>query len=128
MYHPYADMQYYTEVFGGDVIPEEELKKALKKASRHIDTLTYNRIVGWGISALTEYQREIIQECCCEMAEFEYENQDMIDSVLQSYAINGVSMSFGESWNMQVANGVAVKKDCYARLKSTGLTSRSIGR
>lgn len=128
MYHPYADMQYYTEVFGGDVIPEEELKKALKKASRHIDTLTYNRIVGRGISALTEYQREIIQECCCEMAEFEYENQDMIDSVLQSYAINGVSMSFGESWNMQVANGVAVKKDCYARLKSTGLTSRSIGR
>lgn len=128
MYQPYADMQYYTEVFGGDVIPEEELKKALKKASRHIDTLTYNRIVGWGISALTEYQREIIQECCCEMAEFEYENQDMIDSVLQSYAINGVSMSFGESWNMQVANGVAVKKDCYARLKSTGLTSRSIGR
>ncbi len=128
MYQSYADEQYYTEIFCGDVIPEEDLEKALRKASRHIDTLTYNRIVGQGILALTEYQQETIRECCCEMAEFEHENQDMIDSVLQSYAINGVSMSFGESWNMQIVNGVAVKKDCYARLKSTGLTSRNIGR
>lgn len=67
-------------------------------------------------------------ECCCEMAEFEYENQDMIDSVLQSYAINGVSMTFGESWNMKVVNGTAVKRDCYARLESTGLTSRVLRR
>ena len=127
-YEPYADEAYYRDVFKGSELPEGEASKYLKQASRHIDTLTYNRIVGQGISALTEYQQEIIQECCCEMAEFEYENQDMINSVLQSYAINGVSMSFGESWNMQIANGVAVKKDCYARLKSTGLTSRSIGR
>lgn len=128
MYQPYADTGYYMQKYGGSTIPEEEIAKSLKKASRHIDALTYNRIVGRGILNLTEYQQEVIRECCCEMAEFEYENQDMIDSVLQSYSVNGVSMSFGESWNLKVINGVAVKKDCYARLASTGLTSRVIGR
>lgn len=36
-------------VYGGDVIADEFLNKALKTASRHIDTLTYNRIAGRGI-------------------------------------------------------------------------------
>lgn len=128
MYQPYADAEYYTKEYGGSEIPEEELGKALKKASRHIDVLTHNRITGRGFSGLTQYQQEIVKECCCEMAEFEHENRDMIDNVLQSYAINGVSMSFGEGWNLKVVNGVAVKRDCYAKLAGTGLTSRIIGR
>jgi hypothetical protein len=128
MYQPYADAEYYHDVYGGNSLPEEELPGALRKASRHIDALTYNRIVGMGISGLTEYQQDIIKECCCEMAEFEYENQDMLESILKNYAINGVSMSFGEGWNIKTVNGVATKRDCYARLESTGLTSRKIGR
>ena len=124
MYQPYADVSYYRETYRGNRIPVDEIENSLKKASRHIDILTYNRIVGKGISNLTTYQQELIQECCCEMAELEYENQDMIESILQSYAINGVSMSFGESWNVKVENGIAVRKDCYAKLQGTGLTSR----
>lgn len=124
MYQTYADAAYYRETYGGDVIPEKEREKALRKASRHIDSLTYNRIVGRGFNHLSEYQRDIIRECCCEMAEFEYDNADVIDSVLQSYAINGVSMNFGESWNVKVESGIAVRKDIYANLQSTGLTSR----
>ena len=40
---------YYKNVYGGDAIADEFLNKALKTASRHIDTLTYNRIAGRGI-------------------------------------------------------------------------------
>ena len=123
-YTPYADAAYYTEVYGGDMIPAESTKKALKKASRHIDILTYNRITGRGFHALTQYQQELVRECCCEMAEFEYDNEDMIESVLQSYSLNGASMSFGNSWNLKTVNGVAVRGDTYAKLQSTGLTSR----
>lgn len=123
MYQPYADAAYYTEVYGGSMIPAGDMEKCLKKASRHIDSLTYNRIVGQEISNLTEFQQDTIRECCCEMAEFEYENADLIESVLQNYSINGVSMSFGSSWNVRVMSGVAVKADIYEKLSQTGVCS-----
>lgn len=121
MYQPYADAAYYKDVFGGNTIPTDVLDKYLRTASRHIDSLTYNRIVGQGIVNLTEFQQELIREVCCEMAEFEYENADLIQSVLQNYAINGVSMSFGSSWNVRIMSGVAVRADTYDKLLQTGL-------
>lgn len=123
-YIPYADITYYKNVYGGTDIPDEDIEKALRNASRHIDALTYNRIVGQGINALTEYQQDIVREVCCDLAEFEYENADVINSVLQSYSINGVSMNFGNSWNVNVENGIAVKRDIYEKLATTGLCSR----
>ena len=93
----YADAGYYFAEYNGNIISEENLEKALKQASRHIDTLTYNRIISRDISELTEFQQDIIKECCCEIADFEYENAEILQSILQSYSINGVSMSFGDS-------------------------------
>ena len=48
-YEPYVTYEYYCDAYKGDVIPMDELDKALKQASRHVDSLTYNRIVGRGI-------------------------------------------------------------------------------
>ena len=121
---PYADEEYYKTVYEGKSIPDELLLKSLKKASRHIDTLTYNRIIGRGINALNERQQTVIKEVCCELAEFEHENEDLINSVLKNYSINGVSMTFDNSWNMVMQNGVAIKRDIYAYLETTGLCSR----
>lgn len=123
-FQPYVNAEYYKDNFLGTTIPDEKIEKALKMASRHIDVLTYNRIVGKGIYALTEYQKEVIREVCCELADFEYENTDLINSVLQNYSINGVSMSFGDSWNITVQGGIAIKRDIYERLCTTGLCSR----
>ena len=116
----YATKEYYQTVHCGE-LPDEQIEKALRKAGRHIDTLTYNRIVGKGFSNLTEFQQNVIKDVCCELADFEYENEDMINSVLQSYAINGVSMTFGEGWNVVCMNGVAIKRDTYEFLSQTGL-------
>lgn len=121
MYQPYADAVYYKDMFGGDIIPENDIEKCLRTASRHIDSLTYNRIVGRGIINLTEFQQDIVKEVCCEMAEFEYDNADVIQSVLQSYSINGVSMSFGNSWNVKTISGIAIRADTYEKLSQTGL-------
>lgn len=121
-YEAYADKEYYINTYGGAVISEANLAKALKQASRHIDSLTYNRIVGRGFSNLTEFQQDIVKEVACQQAEFEYENADMINMVLSNYSINGVSMTFGESWNVYTDKGIAMKKDTYALLSQTGLT------
>lgn len=123
-YEPYVDEEFYTNTFKGTIIPTEELEKRLKQASRHIDALTYNRIVGQGFSALTIFQQEVIREIVCLQAEFEYENEDEINTILSSYSINGVSAQFGSSWNVFQEKGIAMKRDVYALLAQTGLCCR----
>ena len=123
-YEPYATPEYYTDTYGGTLILENDIERALQIASRHIDSLTYNRIVGRGFSSLTQFQRDIIQDVVCQQADFETENADEINSILSSYSINGVSAQFGISWNVFTDKGVAMKRDLYALLCQTGLCCR----
>ena len=118
---PYVDETYYKENYLG-TLDTEDLAKRLKEASQQVDMLTFNRIRGKGFDNLTSFQQSVIKEVICQHVNFVYENQDMIDSVLQSYSINGVSMSFGQSWNVEVINGIAMKRSTYELLKQTGLT------
>ena len=120
----YADKEYYAKIYGGSMIPEDEIERALDIASMHIDSLTYNRIVGRGFSGLTEFQQNMVRRVCCMQAEFEYENAALIQSVLDSYSLNGVSMSFGSNWKVTTAAGVAMRRDMYAMLCQTGLCDR----
>ena len=123
-YEAYADVVYYKETYRGSTVPTDDLEKALRQASQHIDSLTYNRIVGRGFSNLTEFQQEVIREVVCQQADFEHENADMIDSVLSGYSLNGASVQFGDSWNVYADKGVAMKKDVYALLSQTVLCCR----
>ena len=123
-YEPYATPEYYTDTYGGTLILENDIDRALQIASRHLESLTYNRIVGRGFSSLTQFQRDIIQDVVCQQADFETENADEINSILSSYSINGVSAQFGSSWNVFTDKGVAMKRDLYALLCQTGLCCR----
>lgn len=124
VYEPYASKEYYQNEYQGSIVPEDKLLKALRQASRHIDSLTFNRIVGQGFSSLSSFQQDLIREVTCQQADFEVENADEIDTILQSYAINGVSAQFGSSWNVITEQGVAMKRDVYALLCQTGLCCR----
>jgi hypothetical protein len=123
-YEPYASPGYYQGKYEGTLIEDDNLKKALVQASRHVDSLTYNRIVGRGFSNLTQFQQDIIKDVVCQQADFETENADEINSVLSSYSINGVSAQFGSSWNVFTDKDVAMKRDLYALLCQTGLCCR----
>lgn len=124
-YKAYADKAYYDDVFKGSEFEDyEEAEKYLRQASRHIDSLTFNRIREEGFDKLTPFQQEVIQEVCCLQAEFEYENQDELESIFSGYGINGVSAQIGNSWNIFMEKGVAMKRDTYALLCQTGLCCR----
>ena len=123
-YEPYATILHYKQSFNGRVISDKDVEKYLKQASRHIDSLTYNRIVGRGFSNLTNFQQELIKEVCCEQAEFEYENKELFDMILQGYSINGTSMQFGDSWNVKIEKGIPMRRDVYEKLIQTGLCCR----
>lgn len=125
-YQPYVTAEYYANTYGGSAIPEKDREKALLQASRHIDTLTFDRIVGKGFDNLTEFQQEIVREVVCKQADFEAENAGFIDSPLSSYSINGVSMGFGSSWNLVTQSGVAMMRDLYEVLAQTGLCCRKV--
>lgn len=122
-YTSYATPTDYEQYGSGD-IPANELEKMLRYASRQMDSLTYNRIIGRGFSSLTEFQQQIIKEVCCQQAEFYYNNRDLIESALKSHSINGVSMSFGSGENVKCLNGVCVHSNTYALLAQTGLICR----
>lgn len=125
-YQPYVTNEHYTHTYEGEIIPPDSLEKALKKASRHIDSLTYNRIVSRGFNNLTEFQKETIKEVVCQQAEFEHENEDEINCILSGYSLNGVSAQFGSSWNVFTDMGIAMKRETYTLLKQTGLCSRLV--
>ena len=123
----YIGTEYYLTTYQGETITDsEELEYWLEQASMHIDTLTFNRIVKRGFDNLTEFQQEIISKVICMLAEFEYENEDLLESTLSSYSINGVSMSFDQSWNIEIQNGVAIPRSYYALLAQTGLTCKNL--
>ena len=122
-YTAYITAEEYAER-GYSAVPGDKLESYLMKASRSIDTLTFNRIVAKGFDNLTEFQQEIIREVICEQAGFLYENADALSSILGSYAINGVSMHFGTGFNVKVENGQPIQNTVYSLLEQTGLCCR----
>lgn len=101
--------------------------KSLYQASRHIDSLTFNRIVAKGFDNLTPFQKEIIKEATLLQADFETENEDLINSVVSSYAINGVSVGLTQSdSNASVVNGVVTLRSIHSLLSQSGLCCRKI--
>ena len=120
-YTAYVTAEEYAALFPD---APEVSETDLRQASRHIDSLTYNRIVAAGFDNLTEFQQGVIKEVVCQQAMFELENADVISSVLSSYSINGVSMQFGDSWNVFADKGIAMRRDVYELLCQTGLCVR----
>ena len=88
------------------------------KAAEHIDTLTFNRIKDF--NSLTEFQQRIVRRVHNRLTAYERENEDILDSQVQSYSLNGVSMSFGNQGVKNVC-GVAIPSELYSLLVSTGL-------
>ena len=122
---PYVTSEYYFNEYHGTVLKEcAEINQRLRKARRHIDSLTYNRIIGRGFFNLTPFQQETIREAVCQQADFEYENADEISTILSGYSLNGASVQFGQSWNVYTDKGVAMMRDTYALLSQTGMCCR----
>lgn len=119
----YITLNELTEFIGRDVIPAEDAMRYIHSASRHIDTLTFGRIRKIGFDNLSEFQKDVIKEATALLTKFEYENDDMLNSALTNYSINGVSMTFGEGWNIKIQNGVVVSTDIFNLLSQSGLTT-----
>ena len=121
----YVDVDFFYKAYPSLDLSLDKTEHILKKASRDIDSLTYNRIVKKRFENLSLFQKSVVQEVCCEHAFFLYENESILKTYLTNYSINGVNMSFGKSWNIYISDGVAIDRSLYERLCTSGLCCRS---
>ena len=123
----YASFSDYTAAGYTRLASVDDPEHWLELASRDIDTLTFNRIRARGFAKLTEFQQDIIKMVTCQLADFRLENDELLDSALTGYSINGVSANFGDSRNVVVAGDVILPVRLYGWLQQTGLCCRRLG-
>jgi|SRR5690625_1515794 len=118
----YATPEDYQK-YGDGIIPDDDLEKALERASDQIDSLTYNRIVAKTFSRLTDFQQENIKKSVCRQADFFYKYGEYLDMPIDSYSAGSISMGFSA---VEGGGGIKTSESVVNLLGATGLTSRRL--
>ncbi|WP_173332236.1 hypothetical protein [Ruminococcus flavefaciens] len=71
----YASFSYYSETYGGSMIPEERFDYYAARASEYIDHYTFDRLV----KGVPEELTNKVSSCCCELAESIYTYASITD-------------------------------------------------
>ena len=67
----YADYEFYTKSFFGNVVPESDFIRLAERASDFLDTLTFDRLMV-GLPTPEKYQKRI-KKAVCAVAEIYYQ-------------------------------------------------------
>lgn len=121
----YVNYDDFLKMFPNTSIPQNEIMIYLEAASSDVDSMTFNRITACGFDNLTAFQKEKVRSAVCRQAVFRHENAELFDSAIQSYSINGVSVTYDKS---RIANvgGVMTAPVIFAELKQSGLCCRRL--
>lgn len=110
----YADYTYYTDTFGGNLIPKETFDRSVKMAGRYIDWFTYGRINDDNVNDI-----DGLKDCACDMAESIYKM--LYSSSAQAGAgekksetIDGYSVSYVTAQKDGEDINVALTRNLYA--------------
>lgn len=123
----YVNEEYYTDVFEGNVLPDEDIKKYLELAQEKIDSITYNRIVAIGFENLTEFQKDKISKAICYQAEYIFRNgyNDEDNRDISSYSVLDISVSVNSSSESKtIAQKLNMSEIAYDYIHKTGLDGR----
>lgn len=121
----YATPEDYARYCPGGSLPEVELDALLERASAQVDGLCFGRIRRAGFDSLTQFQQDCIRQATCLHARFLADYADTLESPLQSYGINGVSMTF-DGTRVRQQGGVTTSGQVYGLLLQTGLAGRRV--
>lgn len=110
----------------GQYLPGVETDEIiLERASDEVDALCYGRIRKLGFDNLTAFQQEKVKKAVCYHAAFLLTYGELLDSPLNSYGINGVSMSFASD-RIVTQGGVTTTNAVMVQLRQSGLATRLI--
>ena len=117
------ELRYITEEEYKEICPNGAASKEHLIQSEHdVDYLTYNRMVAGEFSNFPEWIQNLVKRAISLQADFIHDYGELISSPLQSYGINGVSMSFKSDVVIQ-CGGISMLKGTYGLLERTGLTN-----
>lgn len=121
----YVNYDDFLKIFPNTSIPQNEIMLYLEAASSDVDSMTFNRITACGFDNLTDFQKEKVRSAVCRQAAFRYENAELFESAIQSYSINGVSVTYDKSRIMNIG-GVMTAPVIFAEIKQSGLCCRRL--
>lgn len=121
----YVNYDDFLKMFPNTTIPQNEIMLYLEAASSDVDSMTFNRITACGFDNLTDFQKEKVRSAVCRQAAFRYENTELFESAIQSYSINGVSVTYDKSRIMNIS-GVMTAPVIFAEIKQSGLCCRRL--
>lgn len=102
----YADYEFYTKSFFGNVVPESDFVRLAERASDFLDTLTFDRLTD-GLPTPEKYQKRI-KKAVCAVVEIYYQ------------------LDFAQKQALAAASGTSAVTD--ANGTTTGIiTSKSAG-
>lgn len=116
----YATPDYYTNEYGGTLISQEELHKALQNASSDIDHLCFGRIQGMGFECLYPRQKKLIQDAVCMQADYIKQYSPMLNAPLKAYKVGSTDVDLADIR----CNGIATSQEVINKLEDTGLRCR----
>ena len=100
----YSTIDYFIENYG-DAIPEDKIEQKLKQASKEMDKYLITRPTQ---GSMSEFEEEVFNEVCCELAIFLDKNNKYISNVVNSLSIAGTSYSFDNATIQQKKNDILV--------------------
>ncbi len=122
---PYADYEFYTEVFYGNAIKEKDFKRLEARAEEQLDVMTFNRIKTMDEKYMSEDLALNIRKAVCAMAEVIGEGES-IGLGISSESNDGYSVSFQATAKHEASNWM---RDCACRyLAESGLLYRGGGK
>ena len=101
----YSTIDYFIENYG-DAIKEDKIEQKLKQASKEMDKYLITRPTC--MEELSDFEKEIFNSCCCEMALFLQTNSKYISNVVNNLSIAGTSYTFDNATINQKKNNILV--------------------
>lgn len=108
-----------------DLLELPNAMQLLEQASDQVDAVCFGRIRRKGFAKLTSFQQDKIKKAVCQHAAFLQSYGQAMECPLESYGINGVSMSFASD-RVVHQGGVVVSSKVYSLLLQTGLAQRGV--
>ena len=116
-----VDYKYYSETYGGSLIPESEFSNCELKAEAEVNCFTFGRFET--LKALSE----TVKNCVCDVAEQLYKRSESFSGAyaLSSFSNDGVSGTYAD--DMSNAGFEAALYQCvFKHLGHSGLMYRGI--
>ena len=121
----YVTQEDCVQYGSAELLAQPELTDLLSRACDQVDAICFGRIQSCGMDQLTTRQQEKVKKAVCLHAAFLRAYGDALESPLESYGINGVSMSFAADRVIK-QGGTTTSPEVYSLLLQSGLACRRL--